>query len=51
MMGSCISVDVQVWSKLESGRLPSLVEVKELINEPNFEAPTTAQINLEAMPA
>ena len=47
-----ISLDIQVWSKLESGRLPSLPEMKELV-EPQFDPPAaaTAQINLDAVSA
>ena len=45
-------LDIQVWSKLESGRLPSLPEMKELV-EPQFDPPAaaTAQINLDAVSA
>ena len=52
-MLSCSCIDIQVWSKLESGRLPSLPEMKELV-EPQFDpqaATTTAQINLDAASA
>ncbi len=35
--------DELVWSKLETGRLPSLMELKELISEPSqsFESAST----------
>ena len=52
-MLSCYScADIQVWSKLDSGRLPSLPEMKELV-EPQLDpqAATTAQINLDAVSA
>ena len=37
-------IDVQVWSKLESGRLPSVIEMKELIVEPQsqFDSASTS---------
>lgn len=36
-----LSIDELVWSKLETGRLPSLLELKDLILEPSqaFETP------------
>ena len=46
-------LDMQVWSKLESGRLPSLPEMKEMV-EPGLDSPAaaaTAQINLDAASA
>ena len=48
----CGYSDIQVWSKLDSGRLPSLPEMKELV-EPQFDPPAaaTAQIKLDAMSA
>ena len=45
------SIDVQVWSKLESGRLPSVVEMKGLVEDPQFEPAAATHINLDAMPA
>ena len=48
----CGCSDIQVWSKLDSGRLPSLPEMKELV-EPQLDPPAAAssQINLDAMSA
>ena len=45
------SIDVQVWSKLESGRLPSVIEMKGLVEDPQIEPPAATHINLDSMPA